>query len=396
MSTIEQFREETRAWLEANCPASMRTPMPEDELIWGGREIQFKNDDQRLWFERMRDKGWFAPDWPTEYGGGGLDAEQAAVLSNEMRRLGCRPPQINLGIWMLGPVLLEFGSEEQKRELLPPMARGETRWCQGFSEPNAGSDLASLKTSAREEGNDFIVNGTKIWTSYGNKSDWMYALVRTGPQQPKHAGISLLVLDMKSPGVTVTPIDLISGKSSFCQVFFDEVRVPKKNLIGPLNGGWTLAKALLQHERKAMSKFSESALPTHFDLAAHLREYLPEPACAAEVALQQRALACLMDEHAFRLTNRRMLEGMRAREDMSGVMAISKLVHSEQERDKFEILLDLMGQQGLGFSTQAHREREVAMTAAWLASFAQTIAGGSSEVQLNVIAKRVLGLPDSK
>ncbi|MCD1638173.1 acyl-CoA dehydrogenase family protein [Pseudomonas stutzeri] len=396
MSTIEQFREETRAWLEANCPASMRTPMPEDELIWGGREIQFKNDDQRLWFERMRDKGWFAPDWPTEYGGGGLDAEQAAVLSNEMRRLGCRPPQINLGIWMLGPVLLEFGSEEQKRELLPPMTRGETRWCQGFSEPNAGSDLASLKTSAREEDDDFIVNGTKIWTSYGNKSDWMYALVRTGPQQPKHAGISLLVLDMKSPGVTVTPIDLISGKSSFCQVFFDEVRVPKKNLIGPLNGGWTLAKALLQHERKAMSKFSESALPTHFDLAAHLREYLPEPAGAAEVALQQRALACLMDEHAFHLTNRRMLEGMRAREDMSGVMAISKLVHSEQERDKFEILLDLMGQQGLGFSTQTHREREVAMTAAWLASFAQTIAGGSSEVQLNVIAKRVLGLPDSK
>ena len=184
MSTIEQFREETRAWLEANCPASMRTPMPEDELIWGGREIQFKNDDQRLWFERMRDKGWFAPDWPTEYGGGGLDAEQAAVLSNEMRRLGCRPPQINLGIWMLGPVLLEFGSEEQKRELLPPMTRGETRWCQGFSEPNAGSDLASLKTSAREEGDDFIVNGTKIWTSYGNKSDWMYALVRTCPQLP--------------------------------------------------------------------------------------------------------------------------------------------------------------------------------------------------------------------
>jgi hypothetical protein len=396
MSTIEQFREETRAWLQANCPASMRTPMPEDELIWGGRDIQFNNEDQRLWFERMRDKGWFAPDWPTEYGGGGLDPEQAAVLTGEMRRMGCRPPQINLGIWMLGPVLLEFGSQVQKDELLPPMARGEVRWCQGFSEPNAGSDLASLKTSAREEGDDFIVNGTKIWTSYGNKSDWMYALVRTGPQQPKHAGISLIVLDMKSPGVTVTPIDLISGKSSFCQVFFDEVRVPKKNLIGPLNGGWTLAKALLQHERRAMSKFSESALPTHFDLQAHLHEYLPEPASAAEIALHQRTVSCLMNEHAFRLTTRRMLEGMRAGEDVSGIMAISKLVHSEQERDKFELLLDLMGHRGLGFSSQGHREREVAMTHAWLASFAQTIAGGSSEVQLNVIAKRVLGLPDSK
>jgi alkylation response protein AidB-like acyl-CoA dehydrogenase len=396
MSTIEQFRDETRAWLEANCPPSMRTPMPEDELIWGGRDIHFKTDDQRLWFERMRDKGWFAPDWPTEFGGGGLDPERQAVLTGEMRRLGCRPPQINLGIWMLGPVLLEFGSEAQKRELLPPMVRGEIRWCQGFSEPNAGSDLASLKTSAREDGDDFVINGTKIWTSYGNKSDWMYALVRTGPQQPKHAGISLIVLDMKSPGVTVTPIDLISGKSSFCQVFFDEVRVPKKNLIGPLNGGWTLAKALLQHERKAMSKFSESALPNHFDLLPHLRQYLPEPATPGEFALRQRTLACLMDEHAFRLTTRRMMEGMRAREDVSGIMAISKLVHSEQERDKFELMLDLMGHRGLGFSTEGHGEREVAMTHAWLGSFAQTIAGGSSEVQLNVIAKRVLGLPDSK
>ena len=170
MSAIEQFREQTRRWLEANCPPSQRKAIPEGELVWGGREVAFAGDDARVWFERMRDKGWFCPDWPVEYGGGGLSPEYNAVLESELRRLKCRPPQINLGIWMLGPVLLEFGTEEQKKALLTPMTRGEVRWCQGFSEPNAGSVLASLKTSARDAGDHFVVDGSKIWTSYGDKS----------------------------------------------------------------------------------------------------------------------------------------------------------------------------------------------------------------------------------
>lgn len=396
MSDIDVFREQTRAWLEANCPDSMRTPMPSDEMVWGGRELDFKHDDQRLWFERMRDKGWFCPDWPQAYGGAGLSAQEVAVLESEMRRLNCRPAQINLGIWMLGPVLLEFGSEEQKQSLLPPMARGEIRWCQGFSEPNAGSDLASLRTSAVLDGDDYVINGTKIWTSYGNKSDWMYALVRTGPMVPKQAGISLIVLDMKSPGVSVSPIDLISGKSSFCQVFFDNVRVPKNQLIGEENAGWGLGKALLQHERRAMSKFSEFALPTHFDLADYLKRYLPSPIDSGELALHHKAVACLMDEQAYSLTNQRIAEHMRARQDVSGLMAISKLVHSEQERDKFELLLEILGHRALGWSGDGFLERELELTGSWLMSYAQTIAGGTSEVQLNVIAKRVLGLPDAK
>lgn len=396
MSDIEQFRQEVRSWLEANCPASMRTAMPSDEMVWGGRTVEFKNEDQRLWFERMRDRGWFCPDWPTEYGGGGLSPQQLSVLEAEMRRLRCRPPQINLGIWMLGPVLLEYASEEQKQQFLPPMARGEIRWCQGFSEPNAGSDLASLRTSAVEEGDEFVINGTKIWTSYGNKSDWMYALVRTGPMVPKQAGISLVVLDMTSPGVSVAPIDLISGKSSFCQVFFDNVRIPKSQLIGEINKGWALGKALLQHERRAMSKFSEFALPTHFDMLEHLQRYLPAPQSPAEIVLQQRAVACLMEEQAFSLSNRRIMEGMRARQDVSGLVAISKLVHSEQEHEKFEVLLELMGHQAMGWEGEGFNQQELDLTGSWLMSFAQTIAGGSSEVQLNVIAKRVLGLPESK
>lgn len=398
MSTIEDFRRETRAWLEANCPPAMRTPMPDDELVWGGRTVEFRTEDQRLWFERMRDKGWFCPDWPAEYGGGGLSPEQNAVLESELRRLHCRPPQINLGIWMLGPVVLEFGSEEQKRELLPPMARGQIRWCQGFSEPNAGSDLASLKTSAVDAGDHFIVNGTKIWTSYGDKSDWMYLLVRTDPNVPKQQGISLLVVDMKSPGIEARPIDLISGKSSFCQVFFDNVKVPKRQLVGPLNGGWTLAKALLQHERRAMSKFGEFSLPNHVDLLSVAARYLPpaDAASTADVALRARALAMAMDEHAYTLTTQRMGEEMRARQDVSGLMAIMKLVHSEQEKDKLEVLLDVMGHRALGWEDEAFDSSELALTRAWLGSFAQTIAGGSSEVQLNVIAKRVLGLPEGK
>jgi alkylation response protein AidB-like acyl-CoA dehydrogenase len=396
MSAIDDFRQETRAWLEANCPHSLRTPTPEGELVWGGSKIEFSSEDQRLWFERMRDKGWFCPDWPREYGGGGLAPAELAVLESELRRLKCRPPQINLGIWMLGPVLLEYGSEEQKRALLPPMARGEIRWCQGFSEPNAGSDLASLKTSARDEGDHFVVNGTKIWTSYGDKSDWMYALVRTDAKAPKHLGISLIVLDMRSPGISVSPIDLISGKSAFCQVFFDNVKVPKSQLIGPLNGGWTLGKSLLQHERKAMSKFGETSLPNHFHLLPLLERYLPVPRSAADQALRTRALACAMDEHAYALTVQRMGEEARSRQDVSGLMAIMKLVHSEQDREKFEILLDALGYHALGWEGDAFTDEELAITKAWLNGFALTIAGGASEVQLNVIAKRVLGLPDAK
>ncbi|WEK28547.1 MAG: acyl-CoA dehydrogenase family protein [Candidatus Pseudomonas phytovorans] len=395
MSAIEQFRQATRQWLEANCPPSLRTATPDGEIVWGGRQVDFPNEDARLWFERMRDKGWFCPQWPSEYGGGGLSTEHNAVLESELRRLKCRPAQINLGIWMLGPVLLEFGSEAQKQALLPPMCRGEVRWCQGFSEPNAGSDLASLKTSAVADGDDFVINGTKIWTSYGDKSDWMYALVRTDPKAPKHQGISLIVLDMKSPGVTVAPIDLISGKSAFCQVFFDNVRVPQSQLIGPLNGGWNLGKSLLQHERKAMSKFGEFSLPTHFHLLPLIERYLPDSHAPADQALRARAQACAMNEHAYNLTVQRMGEEARAGLDTSAIMAIMKLVHTEQERDKFEILLDALGYRALGLEGEPFSSQELAITRGWLNSYALTISGGSSEVQLNVIAKRVLNLPSA-
>lgn len=396
MSDIESFRQEVREWLEVNCPESMRGPMAADEMVWGGSQVEFKTDDQRVWFERMRDRGWFCPDWPTEYGGGGLTTEQHQVLEKEMRRLGCRPPQINLGIWMLGPLLLEYGTEEQKQRHLPSMARGEIRWCQGFSEPNAGSDLANLKTAASDQGDHYLINGTKIWTSYGNKSDWMYALVRTDDKAAnKRNGISLVLLDMHDPGVEVQPIDLISGKSAFCQVFFEDVRVEKQDLIGEVNGGWALGKRLLQHERHAMSKFGEISLPNHFDLMEWVNSYLPEPRTNTEALIHGKSEAAAMDEHAYHLTAQRMNDMGRAGEDVSGLAAIMKLVHTEQERTKFDLLLEAMGYHALGWEGDPFTERELAVVREWANSYTLTISGGSSEVQLNVIAKRVLGLPEA-
>jgi acyl-CoA dehydrogenase len=393
MSETEAFRQEVRLWLQENCPPSLRTPIVPDEMVWGGSSVEFKTEDQRLWFERMRERGWFAPGWPKEYGGGGLGARQAGVVEQEMARLGCRQPQYNLGVWMLGPVLLEVGTEEQKRQHLAPMMAGRVRWCQGFSEPNAGSDLASLKTSARREGDEFIVNGSKIWTSYGDKADWMYALVRTDHTVRKQEGISFLLIDMRAPGVTVKPIELISGKSSFCEVFFDDVRVPAANLVGPLNGGWSVAKKLLLHERAAMSKFTEGAAPSH-DALEVARPYLFDEAGALrEPVWRDRLAGMLMDAQAFTLTHQRVTEEALARMDVSGPSSIMKLVMTEHETAKYELLMQVMGHRGLSWEGDEFSQDEHDICRSWMLAKTYTISGGSSEVQLNIIAKRVLGLP---
>src|SRR5579859_3087198 len=255
MSDLETFRSETRSWLEANCPPSMRgnaaVEDDDDNSIWGGRKAKFKNPEQKLWLDRMAAKGWTAPTWPKEYGGGGLANAEARVLAQELARLKARPPLMSFGIWMLGPVLLEYASEEQKKQFLPGIVKGEVWWCQGYSEPGAGSDLASLRTQAVDKGDHFLVNGQKIWTSGAQWADWCFCLVRTDNTR-KHEGISFLLIDMKSPGVEVRPIKLISGNSPFCETFFTDVKVPKENLVGPLNGGWTIGKRLLQFERQGL------------------------------------------------------------------------------------------------------------------------------------------------
>src|SRR3990167_7642168 len=257
MTDLEAFHKETRGWLDANCPKEMRDGAGgEENICWGGRNWKFKSEAQKTWLERMAAKGWTVPAWPKEYGGGGLSKDEVKILKDEMRKMKMRSPLESFGIWMLGPALLKYGTHEQKATFLPPIARGEIRWCQGYSEPNAGSDLASLQTKCEDKGDHWLINGQKIWTSYADESDWIFALVRTDPKAAKHDGISFILIDMTSKGVSTKPIRLISGKSPFCETFFDDVHVPKEHgpgvnaVVGTINRGWDVAKYLLTHERE--------------------------------------------------------------------------------------------------------------------------------------------------
>src|SRR3569833_54539 len=254
MTDLDQFRAETRAWLEANCPAEMREPMrSEKDAVWGGRDQSMLTPAQKSWMDAMGARGWTVPDWPKAYGGGGLSPAETKILKQEMAAIGARNPLTSFGISMRGPALLKYGNEAQKKRFLPEIARGEIRWCQGYSEPNAGSDLASLQTKCEDKGDHWRVNGQKVWTSYADKADWIFCLVRTDFQAPKHKGISFLLFDMKTPGVSTKPILLISGSSPFCETFFDDVKVPKDQVVGEVNKGWDVAKYLLGHEREMIS-----------------------------------------------------------------------------------------------------------------------------------------------
>ncbi|MGB2254712.1 MAG: acyl-CoA dehydrogenase family protein [Spongiibacter marinus] len=395
MADLDQFRLEVRQWLEDNCPASQRLPITREEQVWAGKNKQFPSDDAKLWFERMRDKGWTVPEWPSELGGGGLDERQAKILKEEMKALGCRTPLFDLGIWMLGPAVLEFGNDEQKQEHIPKIARGDVRWCQGYSEPGAGSDLASLQTRAEDMGDHFLVNGSKIWTTNADKADWIFCLVRTDPDAKKQEGISFLLIDMDDPGVTTTPIELISGESEFCQTFFDNVKVPKANLIGELNKGWSVAKALLKHERKLMSEIGGDTPGPSFGPVQAALEYVgtDENGKLKDAALRDQLVRHEMAYRAIGLTHFRTFEERMSGQADSNVPLIMKYVGTEEGKRKEELLLALLGHQALGWDGDGFNEDEKLTTRGWLFSKALSIAGGTSEVQLNIIAKRVLGLP---
>jgi len=394
MQDPEAFRADTRSWLEANCPPSMRTPMPDDEVVWGGRRASFKNPDSKLWLARMAERGWTVPTWPKEYGGGGLSPAEALVLEGEMRRLNCRSPLQSFGIWMLGPVLLEYGSDAQKAEHLRKIARGEIRWCQGYSEPEAGSDLAGLKTRAVPQGEHFLVNGHKIWTSYANFADWIFCLVRTDPLAKKHEGISFILIDMDDPGVRTRPIRLISGASPFCETFIENVRVPMANLVGGLNNGWTIAKKLLEHERKMIASIGERQRGAERSLAEVAKRYVgAREGSVADPALRDAIVQQEIDARAFQLTQRRAAE--EAKGGAPGpASAMFKYYGTELNKRKFERLLRAAGTQALGWEGDAFAADELRIAREWLRSKGNSIEGGTSEVQLNVIAKRVLGLPD--
>jgi len=390
--TLESFRSETRAWLEANCPQEMRRPfLSEEDACWAGRKWVFRSQAQRDWLERMAERGWTAPEWPQEYGGGALSREQAKILRQEMARLGCRPPLSSFGIWMLGPALLKYGSEEQRREHLLPITHGEIRWCQGYSEPNAGSDLASLQTRAEDRGDHFLVNGQKIWTSYADEADWIFCLVRTDVAS-KHTGISFLVFDMQTPGVSTKPITLISGKSPFCETFFDNVRVPKSGLVGVLNQGWDVAKYLLTHEREMLGALGEDASAQRVGQFA-CRNLGIGNGVLADPLLRSQIATLDVDAISFKAAMERAGDLTKARQANPALSSVLKYYGAELNKRRYELLMAAGGSDALEW--HGERSRDGAMARAWLRSKGNSIEGGTSEIQLNIIAKRILALPNS-
>ncbi len=396
MEQLENFRQEVKSWLDENCPASMRNgadpAIPTDE-VWGGRKAQYKNPESKIWLDRMGQKGWTMPTVAKEYGGGGLSKEEVKILNEEMWMIGAKGPLLSFGIWMLAPVLLEYGTEEQKKEHLPKIIKGEIRWCQGYSEPGSGSDLASLATKAEDIGEHFLVNGQTVWTSYADKADWIFALVRTGPKEPKHDGISFLLIDMETQGVSTKPITLISGKSPFCETFFDDVKVTKANLIGELNAGWTIAKALLQHEREFISKFGlASAMGSGGkDIVSLAKKHLGEENGKISNGFYRSEItAHKIKEHAFGLTLKRAGdEGGKA----SPTASMFKLYGTEHNKMRHELMVAVTGINGVAWDGDEFDDDEKNLTKSWLRTKGNSLEGGTSEVQLNVISKRVLGLP---
>ena len=379
---------ELATWTEANCPQTIRGTIWEFE---GGGEEPITDPDFQRWFDACVERGLTVPEWPTEYGGAGFDAKAARQVYAVFQRVGAPPPLKGTGISMIGPTLLEYGTAEQKARHLPSIARGDTRWCQGLSEPGAGSDLASLRTRAQNQGDHYLINGSKIWTSDAQLSDWMFCLVRTDFDAPKHEGISFVLFPMDDPGVTVKPIDLISGTSKFCECFFDDVKADRDDLIGQENGGWSIGKRLMQHERSSISGGEggiAGALPiidgTLVDL---MRDYAPD-----EHSAREKVLTVQMDDSALKLTLKRAAEEQRDGGAPSAATSTFKYLFTEFECRRNEAIISMMGTQGLGWSGDAFRNSELQATRTWLEGKAMTIAAGSSEIQLNVIAKQVLGL----
>ena len=392
MSDLEAFRLDTRAWLEENCPPSMRSPYrTESDMCWGGRNPEFQSDEQRIWLERMASRGWTVPTWPSEYGGGGLDREHNKVLAQEMARIHARPALESFGISMLGPALLKFGSEQLKQQHLPPIVRGEIRWAQGYSEPNAGSDLASLQARADDKGDHYTLNGSKIWTSYGDKGDWMFCLVRTDTEARKHEGISFVLFDMTTAGVSTKPIRLISGKSPFTETIFDDVRVEKDQVVGEVNKGWTVAKYLLTHEREMIGESGLSRAGTASISERAIESMGLRDGTLTNTMLRTDIAQMEIDDACFDLTVQRAREEVKAGASLGAQSSMFKYYGTELNMRRYELLMAIQGLGALDWNGGEGREGLLPKT--WLRTKGNSIEGGTSEIQLNIIAKRILGLP---
>ena len=385
----EAFRASVREFIAANYPPGL----PWHDIAFASVEgPTVETPGMTAWRKAVGERGWGTPTWPAEYGGGGLSRQEARVLQEEMARIGARNPVGGMGVMMFGPTLIEYGSEALKRQHLPGIIKGEVRWCQGYSEPGAGSDLAGLQTRAEDKGDHWLVNGSKIWTSGANLADRCFCLVRTDTTK-KHEGISFLLIDMRTPGVETRPIRLINGTSPFCETFFTDVKVPKDQLVGPLNGGWTIAKRLLEHERQGIGARPPGGTP---DLPAMAKRYVgaDDDDRLADGDLRARISTHLMAAQAFKQTLARTAAEAKAGAGPNAAVSILKNAGASVSQERLELALEIMGVQGLGWEGDLFTETELEIVRTWLGSKAYSIYGGSQEIQNNIIAKRVLGLLD--
>ena len=397
MTDLERFARQVAEFVDNNAPKSLYgTRKGKFDGFWGGKKACGTGEDVLRWRDLMLERGWTAPTWPSEYGGADLSKAEGDVIDDVLRARGLPPPVVGFGLAMIGPTLLDFGSESQKQAYLRDIAAGRIRWCQGYSEPGAGSDLASLATRAERDAEEFVINGQKIWTSYADQSDWIFCLVRTNRDVKKQAGITFLLIDMDTPGVSVRPISLISGASPFCEVFFEDVRVPVANVVHEIDSGWTVAKALLGYERSMIGEaMGGQMVGAEAELVALARSHVgPASGPLGSGELRAEIARNAMAEQCFMLTIQRIAETMAAGATPGPESSVMKVCGSETKQRRWALAAEIAGPMALGWQGPGFTGDELALTRAWLRSRGNTIEGGTSEIQLNIIAKRVLGLPD--
>lgn len=394
---LDEFRTQIATFISENCPAKLRDmPASERQICWGGKRFQFSCDEQRIWMENAARVGLTAPRWPTEYGGAALTREQEKVFREEMRDAKAPSPLESFGLWMLGPALLAFGTHEQKLKYLPDITNGRIRWCQGYSEPGAGSDLASVQTRGEDKGDHWVVNGQKIWTSYANHADWIFALVRTDKDAPKHKGISFMLIDMEAQGVTTKPIQLISGYSPFCETFFDDVTVPKvdeegnSRIVGELNRGWDVAKHLLTHEREMIGGGGSGAAGGILG-GRSLGQFLTslDDDVLDDAVLRSEAMELEVDTLAMGMTLERYKD-MAKQGGVGHASAMLKYSGTELNKRRYELLMSVGGSDAVEWDGP-----HGSVAPEWLRTKANSIEGGTTEVMLDILSKRVLELPSS-
>jgi len=395
---LESFRSEARSWLEENFPKSLSGRAAE---VMGGETVDASEVDAIGWAKTLGEKGWATPTWPAEYGGGGLSQTEARVLNQEIDRIGAFNPLVRstgMGITMVGPTILEYGTEEQKKRHIPRICHGDVFWSLGYSEPNAGSDLASLQCRAEDKGDHWVVNGQKTWTSGADISDWCGVLVRTDIEAPKRDGISFLMMDMDQPGIETRPIRLVGGASPFCETFFNDARAEKDEMLGQLNAGWTVGKRLLQHERQSQTG-ATSGLGggQRKSLREIAKQYVgvDDAGRLSDPDLRARLTDYMMSARAHGLTIERIAAEARGNAKVSAVASILKNAASANAQQRAELMLEIMGHQGLGWEGEGYSAEELDAVRGWLSGKAMSIYGGSFEIQNNIIAKNILGLPEN-